>query len=163
MEFVGLFGGMALAIVGWYVGRVMAKKNHGLDEVNEYIWRKARSVSWYCTLAAIYVLMILGAFEFEIGLFPALGILLLVQLTSWALTGAWFMVKLTEGDHTESSKALPMLAMIIGLVLLICLGIISVFTRNWNFILLGFFSIWFMVIMTYTQSRLRKKQDQTRD
>ena len=163
MEFVGLFGGMALGLLGWYIGRAAARRNPGLDEMHEYIWRKARSVSWYVTLGAIYVLLILALFRIEIGLVPALAILLLVHLVSWAVAGVSFIARLTEGDGTGAGKAQRLLVMIIGMVFLIGFGIASVLLENWMMMLFSMIPISFMVILVYAQSRTRKDHEQPRD
>jgi|HigsolmetaAR203D_1030402.scaffolds.fasta_scaffold00610_7 hypothetical protein len=155
MEFVGLFGGMAIGLMGWYFGRRAARKNRGLDEVHEFIWQKARSVSWYVTLAAIYVLLILGMFQIELGLIPALGILLLAHLGSWSIAGAILMARLVDGDHRESGRTQALLMTMIGIVLLIGFGLASALTGNWKFLLFSLFPVLFMMSITFFQVKAR--------
>jgi len=158
MEYVGLFGGIVFALLGLYFGRRAAKKNRGLDELHDHIWQKARSISWYITLVAIYVLLILSILKVEISLIPALGILLLVHMGSWGVTGGFLMAKMAEGDTQESGKMQMLLSMLIGTVFLIGFGIVSAVTGNWKFFLFSLFPIFLTVTITYSQVMRRKKQ-----
>jgi len=67
---IGLYGGAVFGILGWWFGRWMAKKQRGLDELHEHIWQKARSISWFFTLATIYVLFSLVIFGIELKAAP---------------------------------------------------------------------------------------------
>lgn len=83
----GLYGGMICGILGWWFGRQKAKKNRGLDELYDHIWQKAKSYSWYMTLAAIYIFFSLMVFGIELNIAMVLGILLLVHIGSWGIIG----------------------------------------------------------------------------
>lgn len=77
---LGLYGGMIMGLVGWWFGRKKARENRGLDEVHQHIWQKARSHSWYITLASIYFLFSLVIAGVEMSPAMILGILLLAHL-----------------------------------------------------------------------------------
>ena len=85
----GLYGGMICGILGWWFGRQKAKKNRGLDELYDHIWQKAKSYSWYMTLAAIYIFFSLMVFGIELNIAMVLGILLLVHIGSWGSLGSF--------------------------------------------------------------------------
>ena len=158
MEYVGLFGGIVFALLGLYFGRRAAKKNRGLDELHDHIWQKARSISWYATLVAIYVLLILGIFEIEISLIPAVSLLLLVHVGSWGVSGGFLMARMTEGDVRESGKMQVVLSMLLGTVFLIGFGIVSVLTENWKFLLFSLLPIFVSIVIIYSQAMRRRKQ-----
>jgi hypothetical protein len=75
-----LYGGLICGTLGWWFGRQKARKNRGLDELYEHIWQKARSFSWYITLATIYVLFSLVGFGIELNSAMVLGILLFAHM-----------------------------------------------------------------------------------
>lgn len=75
----GLYGGAVFGILGWF-GRRLAKKQRGLDELHDHIWQKARSISWFFTLAAFYVLFSLVIFGVELKAAMVLGVMMLVHL-----------------------------------------------------------------------------------
>lgn len=158
MEYVGLLGGMALALLGLYIGRRAAKNRQGLDELHEHIWRKARSISWYFTLVAIYMLLILSMLDAGVRLIPALSILLLVHLGSWGVAGGMLMAKMVEDDPGEGGKTQLLLSIFIGIVFLIGFGIVSALTENWKFLLFSLFPIFTMIMVFYAQAMFRRRQ-----
>lgn len=91
--FLGLIGGMIIGILGWYFGRRKARNNRALDELYNHIWQKAKSYSWYVTLAVIYILFSLLLFGIEMSLPMTLGILLMAHLMSWAVVGTLLSIK----------------------------------------------------------------------
>ncbi|ERI07437.1 hypothetical protein [Aneurinibacillus aneurinilyticus] len=90
---IGLFGGAVLGLSGWFFGRKRAYKNRGLDERYYLIRDKARATSWQVTLAAMYILFFLVILKIGISAASALGILLLVQMGSWATLIFYYQAK----------------------------------------------------------------------
>lgn len=131
MEYVGIFGGLTLGILGWFFGREAARKRGGLDEMNNYIWTKARSTSWYFTAAAIYVLMTLELLGVELSIIPALSILLFVHLSSWAVAGLLYSSRLIQNVPNYTI----VLSSVIFAFFLLFFVFVSLFTDNWKFLL----------------------------
>ncbi|MGV3465023.1 MAG: hypothetical protein ACO1OT_07005, partial [Heyndrickxia sp.] len=73
---IGLYGGLLMGGFGWWYGRKKAMKNRGIDELHHHIWEKARSYSWYFTIATIYVLFSMYAFGVPLKTPLVLGVLL---------------------------------------------------------------------------------------
>lgn len=156
MEYLGLYGGMITGLLGWYFGRRAAGKKRGLDEVYYFIWGKARSISWYSTMAAIYIMLILAISGVRLNLIPALAILLLIHMGSWAITGAIYSVRMKEADSKQPSL---LLALAIGVAILIIFAIVSTVTGNWLF---SAYSVPPVVMTTaITWAAGRKKQSQS--
>lgn len=86
---IGLLFGVILGIIVWFIGRKRAIKKREHDEVNEHIWKTARSYSWYTTLITIYILLLLALLGLITSIVKALSILLIVHLFSWAIAGAY--------------------------------------------------------------------------
>jgi len=157
MEYAGLLGGTALGLMGWLLGRAAARKKGGLDEVHRHVWRRARSASWYVTLIAIYVLLALGLLDVEIGLVPALAILMLVHLAGWSVSGAWFMAAMAEGDPAETRRTRLLLAAFIGIAILTGFAIVSALTGNWLFFLFSLVPVFFSTLLMHVAPRLTNK------
>ena len=130
MEFVGVYGGLLCGILGWFFGRQQLRKKKGLDEMYYYVWGKAKSISWYFTVVALYILMSLVLFEIEIGTLPILAILLFVHLGSWAISGFILSAKLTEPNLTIKNP--KVMSTIICVTLLVSFTILSLVTSNWK-------------------------------
>lgn len=101
---IGLVGGIIAGLSGWYFGRKGAQKQGELDEVNDYIWQRARSISWYVTLLAIYVLFFLYAFEVPISTPASLALLLFVHLLSWAMSGSFLSLRIYNESKGDRKK-----------------------------------------------------------
>lgn len=133
---IGLYGGLICGIIGWYVGRKIASKERGLDETHDYIWSKARSYSWFATIASIYILFSLYLFGLEMSIAMVLGILLLVQLGTWGGSGTILSVMMYSESETNSH----FMSMTVGLILIVFSFIFSVMLammlENWVYILL---------------------------
>jgi len=155
MVYLGLYGGMVLGFLGWYFGRRAASKKRGLDEMYRFIWGKARSASWYFTMAAIYVLLILSISGVQISLIPALSILLLVHVGSWAIAGAYYSTKMSE-NGTKSPSVL--LSLMIGIVVLMIFGIVSAITGNWKFLLFSLPPVFMTTMSTMFAGRKRENR-----
>src|SRR5690625_1121496 len=84
---IGLYGGLLMGLGGWYFGRRQAKKQRALDETHDHIWKKARSISWYTTIIAIYILFSLYLVNVQLTIPMILGVLLFIQLGSWGISG----------------------------------------------------------------------------
>lgn len=129
---IGLYGGLICGLIGWYVGRKIASKERGLDETHDYIWSKARSFSWYATIASIYILISLYLFGLEMSIAIVFGILLLVQLGTWGVSGTILSVMMYSESETMS--------MAVGLILIVFSFIFSVMLamllENWVYIML---------------------------
>lgn len=94
---IGLLGGAGGGLFGWWYGRHQAKKKRGLDELYEHIWKTSRATAWIITLVAIYVLFTLLLFGVNLHVAPVLGMLLLIHLGSWAVTGLVLTFKYSKG------------------------------------------------------------------
>ncbi|QSB10073.1 hypothetical protein JTI58_24400 [Lysinibacillus fusiformis] len=131
----GLYGGMICGILGWWFGRQKAKKNRGLDELYDHIWQKAKSYSWYMTLAAIYIFFSLMVFGIELNIAMVLGILLLVHIGSWGIIGIILTVNMYGPVPFKSSYV--KIGISINVASLIIFTIISFITNNWRFLLIS--------------------------
>lgn len=90
---IGMFGGAGLGLFGWWFGRRQAKKNRGLDELYEHVWKTARSTSWIVTLIFIYFFFTLHLLGFTLSLASVLGLLLIIHMGGWAIIGAVLAIK----------------------------------------------------------------------
>ncbi len=131
----GLYGGMICGILGWWFGRQKAKKNRGLDELYDHIWQKAKSYSWYMTLAAIYIFFSLMVFGIELNIAMVLGVLLLVHIGSWGIIGIILTVNMYGPVPFKSSYV--KIGISINVASLIIFTIISFITNNWRFLLIS--------------------------
>lgn len=122
---IGLYGGMICGLLGWYIGRVKAKKQRALDETHNHIWQKARSYSWYVTIVGIYILFSLYLFGLTFSVAAALGILILIQLGSWGIIGmllTGFMYN--EKEIKVSDLLIGICIIVISTLLFVSLAII---------------------------------------
>ncbi|MEF2243643.1 hypothetical protein [Paenibacillus sp. IITD108] len=150
MEYVGLYGGMVLGFLGWFLGRRAAGKKRGLDEVYHFIWNKARSISWYFTFAAIYVMLMLALSGVQLNIIFALAILLFIHMGSWAITGAIYSFKMTQNDAKQSSI---LVSLLIGVATIIIFSFVSAATGNWMFTVVSLPPVIMMTAITFVQSR----------
>ncbi|MFF2890492.1 hypothetical protein [Paenibacillus sp. NPDC057967] len=156
MVYLGIYGGLLFGIAGWYFGRRAAAKNNGLDEMHAYMASKSRSISWYFTITAIYVLMSLEVFGLSIGTIPSLAILLFVHLGSWGLTFFILHARMTEDpDEGRNSKLQLVLSIAIGVSFLLLFAIISAVTGEWRFLLAAILPVLMNVLVMIS---IRKKQ-----
>jgi len=133
MVYIGIYGGLALALLGWFFGRQAASKNRGLDEVHTYVWSKARSTSWYFTTVAICLLIIIDLSGIKLSVVPVLSILLFVHLASWGIIGLVHTFNLN--NETPFIKSPIIIHAIIGSFFFIFFTILSILTDNWKFLL----------------------------
>ncbi|WP_421383324.1 hypothetical protein ACOJQI_02770 [Bacillus salacetis] len=129
----GLYGGAILGILGWWFGRRMAKKERGLDELYEHIWQKARSVSWFVTLASIYVFFSLLIFGIELSTATVLGIILLIHLASWGFTGMILSINMNMSEPLKPSRVKFGISVVV--ISLLIFTITSIITGNWFFLI----------------------------
>jgi len=153
MVYVGIYGGLLLGLLGWYFGRTAARKKRGLDEMNTHIWSKARATSWYFTAAAIYLLMTLELMGINLNLIPALSILLLVHLASWAIAGAFYSFNLIRPSSPNNAV---IISTIIGSTLFVFFVIISAITDNWKFLFAAIPPLVMNIVITTTQASKAK-------
>ncbi|WJH35229.1 hypothetical protein N6H14_03915 [Paenibacillus sp. CC-CFT747] len=92
--FAGLFSGALMGLAGLWLGRYFAAKKRGLDERYYAVWRNARAASWIITMAALYVLFFLLLAGVSLSALAALGILMLVHFTGWALSGLYYQTRM---------------------------------------------------------------------
>ncbi|MCT2534707.1 hypothetical protein NC661_04800 [Aquibacillus koreensis] len=130
---IGLYGGAAFGILGWWFGRRMAKKQRGLDELHDHIWQKARSISWYFTLGSTYVLFSLILFGIEIKAGMLLGIIMLVHMASWGIIGVILSINMNMTEPLKPSRV--KFGISIVAVSLIIFAILSITTGNWWFLI----------------------------
>ncbi len=129
---IGLYGGMTCGILGWWLGRSKAKKNRGLDELHGYIWQKAKSYSWYVTLAAIYIFFTLIVFGIELNAAMVLGSILLVHLGSWGIIGGVLSINMFSPIPFQLSRVKLGIGIIAASILIFTS--ISIMTNNWLFL-----------------------------
>jgi hypothetical protein len=129
----GLYGGAILGILGWWFGRRMAAKQGGLDELYEHIWQKARSISWFFTLAAIYIFFSLLIFGVELNTAMVLGVILLVHFASWGFTGVILSINMNMSEPLKPSRV--KFGISIVAISLIIFTITSIITGNWFFLI----------------------------
>lgn len=132
---IGLYGGATFGILGWWFSRRMAKKKRGLDELHDHIWQKARSISWYFTLAAVYILFSLVVFGIELSVAMALGVMLMVHMSSWGITGIILSINLNMTEPLKPSKVKFGIAIVA--VSLIFFTVLSITTGNWWFLIVS--------------------------
>lgn len=130
---IGLYGGLLCGLAGWYFGRKKAKKQRVLDETHEHIWHKARSYSWYVTIAAIYVLFTLYAFGFTLSVVVVLSMLMLVQMASWGIIGAVLSAIMYSG--TEIKVSYFLVGIIVIIISAVVFLILTLLTENWLYLL----------------------------
>ncbi|RIW31373.1 hypothetical protein D3H55_15485 [Bacillus salacetis] len=129
----GLYGGAILGILGWWFGRRMAAKQGGLDELYEHIWQKARSISWFFTLAAIYIFFSLLIFGVELNTAMVLGVILLVHFASWGFTGVILSINMNMSEPLKPSRVKFGISVVA--ISLIIFTITSIITGNWFFLI----------------------------
>ena len=130
---VGLYGGAVIGILAWWFGRRMAKKQRGLDELHDHIWQKARSISWFFTLASIYLLFTLIMFGMELSPAIVLAVIMVVHMTSWGFTGMILSINMNMSEPLKPSKV--KFGIFIVALSVICFAILSITTGNWWFLL----------------------------
>lgn len=130
---VGLYGGAVIGILAWWFGRRMAKKQRGLDELHDHIWQKARAISWFFTLASIYLLFTLIMFGMELSPAIVLAVIMVVHMTSWGFTGMIFSINMNMSEPLKPSKV--KFGIFIVALSVICFAILSITTGNWWFLL----------------------------
>lgn len=145
---IGLYGGAACGLFGWWFGRKKARKNRDLDEVYELIWQKARSYAWYCTLLAIYILFSFVAFGFELRNAMVLGILLIVHIGSWAISGTVLCIYMYSETSFKPSRVVIGLC-IVGLAVII-FTVITIIASRWEYLLMGMPFVLFGIIYALT-------------
>lgn len=119
---IGLIFGIIFGLLGWYFGRKEAKKQRALDEVNDHIWQKSRSISWYVTLVTIYILLLFTLVGLTISSIKALSIILVVHLFSWGAVGAYLSNKM----YSESKADNQLYKFLLGFFVLLGLTFIIV-------------------------------------
>ncbi|WP_273127542.1 hypothetical protein [Bacillus weihaiensis] len=130
---IGLYGGATFGLLAWWFGRRMAKKQRGLDELHDHIWQKARSISWFFTLAAIYILFSLVVFGIELRAAMVLGVIMIVHIASWGITGVILSINMNMTEPLKPSRV--KFGVTIVLVSFIIFTILSISTGNWWFLL----------------------------
>lgn len=155
---MGIYGGLTIGLLGWLFGRQAAKKRRGLDEVHDYVWRKARSTSWYFTIAGIYVLLTLELMNVKLSLIAAFAILLFIQMSSWSVAGMYYTVRLTE--DAAPGKSILKLSAVIGSSVLIFFVILSAVTGEWRFLLAAMPAVAFnLAIYVFIAKRMPQKDN----
>src|SRR5690625_4295705 len=132
--FIGLYGGALMGLLGVFFGRVKAKKERGLDELHDHIWQKSRSLSWYATLISIYILFSLHLFGIPLTISSVLGILMIVHVGTWGISGAIFSFLLYSEIEIKVSDFLIGILIIIGAA--VFFTIITILTHNWLLLLM---------------------------
>jgi|SRR5690625_434918 len=132
--FLGLYGGAIIGLSGWYFGRRKAKKERALDEVHDHIWQYARSFAWYATLFTIYILFSLYLFGIPMSVPMVLGILLIVHLSTWAISGISSSIFIYDANEQKHAYLAVGILIIISSVVLF--GIISIYLKNGFYLLL---------------------------
>jgi len=140
---IGLYGGAVCGLLGWYFGRRKAIKEHSLDELHDYIMKTARSFSWFATLGTIYIFFTLLVIGVSLNAAFILGILLLVQMTSWGVSIFILKYYMTLGMEVNAGLLAGVSLICLSIVFFVIIGI---FTNLWLFILL---SIPFSIIGIY--------------
>lgn len=112
---IGLLFGAVSGLAGLIFGRMKAKKERGLDEVNDHIWKTARSTSWYATLVTIYILLLLSLLGFMFSLVKALSILFMVHVFSWAIVGTYLSANMYKEEKADKDLQHIMLGFFIVL------------------------------------------------
>lgn len=128
---IGLYGGAIAGLSGWYFGRKKAKKENGFDEMHNHITKTARSFSWFATLATIYILFTLLMIGFDLDVAPVLGIIMLVQLSSWGISSAVLHYYMSVGINLNINLITGFSIILLSTVFFITVAIIL---SNWIFL-----------------------------
>lgn len=125
---IGLYGGLICGLIGWWFGRKLAKKNRGLDEFYQHIWKTARSYSWYLTIFVLYLLFSLNIFGVEMSVPMVLAMLMFIHIGSWGVIGAIITINLSRPEPFQMSP------MMIGITIIVVstsiLTIIAILIKN---------------------------------
>ncbi len=159
MVYAGICGGLLFGIAGWYwyFGRHAAGGSKGRDEVLTYMSDKARSVSWYFTLAALLGLLLLEIIDLSMGTIPSLGILLFVHLGSWGLTSILLHTRMTrDPDDPGTGKMALLQGFAVGGAILILFAIISILKADWRFLLAAILSVMLGAMIMITNNKRQK-------
>lgn len=128
---IGIYGGMFCGLCGWYFGRKKAAKKGKVDEMYEHVMKTSRSFSWIATICTIYILFTLHAIGIEMKTPTVLGIIMLVQLGSWGISGAVINFYLTVEKELNLDFLIGIFIIIASTTLFIVIAIIS---ENWIFL-----------------------------
>ncbi|MFE5320057.1 hypothetical protein ACFQ88_15225 [Paenibacillus sp. NPDC056579] len=93
LAWVGLLGGAAMGLLGWWWGRYMIKGSRGLDERYLLAWQQARAKGWLCSLFAIFALFVALFLGLPLSAPVVLSILLMIHMLSWALFGVYYIIR----------------------------------------------------------------------
>lgn len=155
MEILGVFGvygGLLCGILGWYFGRKKAKKQNGIDEMYHYLMGKSHSLTWYMTVAAIYVLMSLYIFGIDIGMMPSLGILMIVHVGGWGVS--ILILKAKYSDETFSlGKMANIIAFIFCAILATLFLVVAIITEDWRFIIGAIAPVLISILMLISHAK----------
>ena len=149
---IGLYGGLLFGVLGWFFGRRKSAKNRGNDEVQDYVFKTARSISWFATIGTIYIMFTLLGVGVELSVAPALGIIMLVQMSSWGISAAIL-------SYYFSMEKVPNFNLLTGLTIIvvpaILFAVIAILAENWLLLLcpipLGIIGIYVMKQKTVTE------------
>ncbi|HZW67729.1 MAG TPA: hypothetical protein VFF20_03865 [Pseudogracilibacillus sp.] len=112
---IGLTFGVVSALVGIIIGQKQARKSRADDEVHDYIWKRARSYSWYATLLIIYVLLLLSLLGVLLSTIKVLSVLLIVHLFTWASVGLYLSAIMFSEEKADKNVQWVLLALFIVL------------------------------------------------
>src|SRR5699024_12364660 len=91
------------------------RKNSADDEVHYYIWKRARSYSWYATLLIIYVLLLLSLLGVLLSTIKVFSVLLIVHLFTWASVGLYLSASMFNEEKADKNVQWVLLALLIVL------------------------------------------------
>ncbi len=128
---IGLYGGMFAGLLGWFLSRKKLKEQRGLDELFFHLRTKSRTYSWFITLFSLYGLFTLYLVGVPISVPVALGIMLFMQLGSWAIASV--VLQMHVSMHRTLSK-MTYIGISIMVFSILLFTVIAWITSNWIFL-----------------------------
>lgn len=126
-----MYAGLLCALLAAYFGKRKAAKHNGNDEVQDHIFKTARSFSWYATIVTIYVMFTLYGVGVDMGVPPTIGIIMLVQMASWGISAPVLNYYYSVEKTPNMNGVIGILIILVSVALFIILAVV---TENWLFL-----------------------------
>ena len=126
-----MYAGVVCALTAAYLNKRKSAKENDNDEVRIHIFKTARSISWYATIATLYIMFTLYGIGIDLGVPPTVGIIMLVQLGTWGISAPVL-------SYYYSVEKIPNMNLITGLLIILVSTVffifMAIFSMNWFFL-----------------------------